>query len=110
MKRGLSMNSSSRLQRWDSRAEWPLAGVAVVFVAVYSLQVLAQPRGLMSGLLQWILYTLYLAFAIDYVARLILAHHRTRWFFRHLLDLAIVALPFLRPLRMLRLVVLVGAL
>jgi voltage-gated potassium channel len=30
-----------------------------------------------------------------------------RWFFNHLLDLAIVALPFLRPLRLLRLVVLV---
>ena len=56
------------------------------------------------------MYALYVAFAIDYVARLILADQRTRWFFRHLLDLAIVVIPFLRPLRMLRLVVLVGAL
>ena len=38
------------------------------------------------------------------------ATDRTRWFFRHLLDLAVVALPFLRPLRLLRLLVLVGAL
>lgn len=37
-------------------------------------------------------------------------HNRTRWFIRHLLDLAVVALPLLRPLRLLRLVVLVAAL
>jgi voltage-gated potassium channel len=110
MKRGLSMNSSSRLERWDSRVEWPLAGVAVVFLVVYSVQVLAQPVGLTSRLLDGIMYALYFAFAIDYVARLILADQRTRWFFRHLLDLVIVAVPFLRPLRTLRLVVLVGAL
>jgi voltage-gated potassium channel len=39
-----------------------------------------------------------------------LAPNRRRWFFRHLFDLAIVALPLLRPLRLLRLVVLLGAL
>jgi voltage-gated potassium channel len=110
MKRGLNMNSSSRLERWDSRAEWPLAGVAVVFLVLYSVQVLAKPDGRISDLLEWIMYALWAAFAIDYVARLILADQRTRWFFRHLLDLAIVAIPFLRPLRMLRLVVIVGAL
>ena len=104
------MNTPFRLERWESRAEWPLAAVAVVFMVVYSVQVLAQPRGLTSLLLDWTLKSLYVAFAIDYVVRLTMAHQRTRWFFRNLLDLAIVALPFLRPLRMLRLVVLVTAL
>jgi voltage-gated potassium channel len=49
------------------------------------------------------------AFAIDYVARLILATDRRRWFFRHILDILVVVLPLLRPLRLLRLVVLIGA-
>jgi voltage-gated potassium channel len=49
-------------------------------------------------------------FLVDYVARLTLATDRPRWFFRRLLDLAIVTLPLLRPLRLLRLVVLVGVL
>jgi voltage-gated potassium channel len=39
---------------------------------------------------------LYVTFVIDYTARLALADQRTEWFFRNLLDLAIVALPFLR--------------
>ena len=110
MKRCRNMSSSYNLERWDSRAEWPLAGVAVVFLALYSVQVLAQPPGLTHSLLDGIMYALWAAFAIDYVARLILADQRTQWFFRHLLDLAIVVIPFLRPLRMLRLVVIVGAL
>lgn len=110
MNRPSRITGSYTLERWERWAEWPLAGVAAVFLVVYSVQVLAQPRDLTKTLLEWLLYALYLAFAIDYVVRLILADQRTRWFFRHLLDLAIIAIAFLRPLRMLRLVVLVGAL
>lgn len=42
--------------------------------------------------------------------RLTLAEQRTRWFFLHLHELAIVALPVLRPLRLLRLLTLVSLL
>lgn len=42
-------------------------------------------------------------FVVEYVVSLILAPHRLSWFFRHLHELAIVALPVLRPLRLLRL-------
>ncbi|MGH2275184.1 MAG: potassium channel family protein [Microbacterium sp.] len=44
----------------------------------------------------------WVAFGVDYVARLVLAKPRWRWFTRHLLDLAIVVLPVLRPLRLMR--------
>ena len=47
-------------------------------------------------------------FILDYVARLCLAPDSLRWFSRHLLDLAVVALPLLRPLRFLRLLLLIG--
>jgi voltage-gated potassium channel len=110
MKRCRVMSSSYNLERWDSRAEWWLAGVAAVFLVLYSVQVLAQPPGLTHSLLDGIMYALWAAFAIDYVRQLIRADQRTQWFFLHLLDLAIVVIPFLRPLRMLRLVVIVGAL
>jgi voltage-gated potassium channel len=110
MNRRGRITGSYNVERWESCAEWPLAGVAAVFLVVYSVEVLAQPRDPTKTVLEWFMYALYLTFAVDYVARLILADRRTRWFFRHLLDLAIIAIPFLRPLRMLRLVVLVGAL
>jgi voltage-gated potassium channel len=110
MNRPSQIMRSGSLERWESRAEWLLAGVAVVFLVAYSVQVLAQPRGLTKSLLEWFMYALWLAFAVDYLARLILADQRMRWFFRNLLDLAIIAIPFLRALRMLRLVAVIDAL
>lgn len=100
------MGSAERLQQWESRSEWILAAVAVAFLFVYSLQVLTTPSRSVSNLLNVTMTVLYLAFVVDYVVRLTLAPQRASWFFRHLFDLAVVVLPFLRPLRLLRLVVL----
>jgi voltage-gated potassium channel len=97
-------------ERWERRTEWPLALVAIVFLAMYSVQVLSRPHGPEAHTLDvagWIAWSL---FVVDYVVRLSLAPDRRQWFVRHLLDLLIVALPLMRPLRLLRLVVLVGAL
>jgi voltage-gated potassium channel len=104
------MDSRSRLDCWESRTELPLAGIATAFLVDYSVKVLAHPIGYVSDALEWTLYVLWAAFAIDYVVRLTLADQRPRWFVRHILDLAIVVLPFLRPFRLLRLVVVVAAL
>lgn len=97
----------TRLERWESRAEWALAGCAVVFLVVYSYEVLAEPKGSTLTALSWLLTLLYLPFVLDYVVRLYLAEDRLRWFFTHPLDLAVVTLPFLQPLRFLRLIALV---
>lgn len=98
------------LQRWEARSEWPLAGCAVAFLALYSVEVLAEPQGTDLEVVSWLLNLLYIPFVIDYIARLRLAEDRLRWFFTHLLDLAVVTLPFLRPLRFLRLVALIRVL
>jgi voltage-gated potassium channel len=105
-----TMDAQPKLHRWEQRTEWPLAAVALLFLAVYSVQVLAQPHGYERAMLWAVSWLAWGLFVIDYIARLCLATDRPRWFFRHLFDLAIVALPLLRPLRLLRLVVLLGAL
>src|ERR1700722_10380776 len=104
------MSSRSMLERWEDRTELPLACVAVVFLVAYSVEVLADPGKPISRVLDAILTALWAGFAIDYVIRLALPQHRVRWFVRHILDFAIVVLPFLRPLRLLRLVVIFAAL
>ena len=96
-----------RLETWERRAEWPLAGVALIFLAAYAVEVLAQPRGPAVEIIAW---TAWAIFAVDYLARLFLSTDRWRWFYRHLFDLAIVVLPLLRPLRLVRLVILISAL
>ncbi|MCF6388393.1 potassium channel family protein [Mycobacterium sp. MBM] len=99
--------STAKLEAWERRAEWPLAGVALIFLTAYAVEVLAQPRGSTVELIIW---ASWLVFAVDYVVRLTLAPQRWRWFYRHLIDLMIVALPLLRPLRLVRLLILIKTL
>jgi voltage-gated potassium channel len=91
-------------QDWERRTRWPLAGAAIVFLAAYAIEVLADPRGGARTVCSVIVNVTWAMFIVDYLVSLALAEHRGRWFVRHLLDLAAIALPFLRPLRLLRLV------
>src|SRR6476659_3241357 len=104
------MTSQTRLEQFERRMEWPMATVALVFLALYSVYVLARPAGAVSDLVRWAMIATYLVFVADYLARLYLADPRGRWFLHHLFDLAIVVLPFLRPLRLLSLAVVIKAL
>jgi voltage-gated potassium channel len=97
-------------ERWEQRTEWPLALVAVVFLVVYSVQVLTRPHGEEAHLLWLAGWGAWGLFAVDYIARLALAADRRQWLGQHFFDLMIVLLPLMRPLRLLRLVVLVGVL
>lgn len=100
----------TRLQRFERRTEWPLAAVALVFLGLYTVQVLVQPHGTYAGVVRWAMIATYLVFVVDYACRLYLADPRGRWFVRHLFDLAIIVLPFLRPLRLLSLAVVIEVL
>jgi voltage-gated potassium channel len=99
-----------KLDRWEKRTEWPLAAVAVTFLASYAVDVLAQPHGVADVAVGALSVGSWVVFAIDYVVRLSLATDRWRWFYRHAFDLLIVLLPLLRPLRLVRLVILITAL
>lgn len=91
-----------RLARWERAAEWPLMIAACVFLAAYATQILARPEGIIEVTAEVILWGTWAVFLVDYVVRVTLSEHRWRWFYRHLPDLAIVVLPMLRPLRLMR--------
>jgi len=65
----------------------------LAFLAAYSIEVLAQPSRHVTATLETFTGVAYVVVLVDYVARLTPATDRPRWFLRHLLDLAIVALP-----------------
>lgn len=80
------------MQRWERHSKWPLAAAAVLFLGVFSVEVLAEPQGHQAHVLWLVSWTTWGLFILDYVARLCLASDRGRWFLHHLLDFAIVAL------------------
>jgi voltage-gated potassium channel len=104
------MTEQTRLERWDQRTDLPLAGVALAFLALYSVKVLARPQGGADKAVDIALLAVYCIFVADFAARLYLASPRGRWFVRHLWEVPIIVLPFLRPLRLLSLAVVVSAL
>lgn len=53
---------TTRLQRWESKAEWGLAACALVFLVLYSIEVLALPSGRPAHVISILLFILYLPF------------------------------------------------
>lgn len=96
--------------RWKRLVEWPLVCAALVFLAAYSVQVIADLTVAQAALLDLVIGVTWVAFVVDYLVMLALARRRGRWFLLNLHELAILALPVLRPLRLLRLVTLLKVL
>jgi voltage-gated potassium channel len=105
------MSTESRLDRWERRAEWPLTVAALLFLIAYAWPILDPelPSSVRRtlGLVAWAAWAL---FVVDYLVRLALATERCKFFVRNVFDLLVVALPLLRPLRLLRLVTLLHVL
>ena len=104
------MPEDERRHRWERASEWPLTATAVVFLAAYAWPIL--DPGLSSvwvTVCRFVTWAAWAAFALDYVVRLALSRRRLAFVRANLLDLAVIALPLLRPLRLLRLLVLLSA-
>lgn len=94
--------------RWEKRTEVPLTLLALAFLLAYAWPIL--DTGLpptVRGTLDALSWTVWAAFALDLAIRLALAEERRRYLLAHWYDVALVALPLLRPLRLLRLLALV---
>ena len=101
-------NPGTRLRAWERATEWPLTGAAVVFLGAYAWEVLTNAQGGAKNAAELVIDAVWALFGVDYLVRLALAPNRGHWFLHHLPDLAVIALPVLRPLRLLRLVTLVS--
>ncbi len=97
-------------QRYRDLADWPLMVTALVFLGAYAWQVIGRVEGSASLWLEGIMWVTWGIFAVDYAANLWLSTDCWDWFVRNLHELLIVALPLLRPLRLLRLVTLLSVL
>ncbi|MFC7404133.1 potassium channel family protein [Georgenia alba] len=97
----------SRVEQWENRTEWWLAAAALLFLGAYALPIID------PGIPPWlgnactvVAALVWVLFAGDLAMRLYLAENRRRYLREHLFDVAIIVLPLLRPLQLLRLVTL----
>jgi voltage-gated potassium channel len=84
--------------------------LSAIFLVVYGYEVIGNLSGPRSTVPDAALTIIWVAFVVDYVVMLVFARPRRRWFLTHLWELAIVALPMFRPLRLLRLLSVVAML
>lgn len=97
-------------ERWQRLTEWPLIAASALFLVAYAWEVIADLQGSALTAGETVIGITWAVFLLDYAVNLVLASRRWHWFSTHLFDLAIVVLPMLRPLRVLRLVTLLRVL
>lgn len=100
-----------RLERWEELAEWPLTVTALVFLIAYAIPIaLPDAPGFFVSACEIVVWLTWATFVLDYLVRLVMAPAKSSFVKSNLLDLAVVALPLLRPLRLMRLLALLSIL
>jgi voltage-gated potassium channel len=101
----------SRLERWERVVQLPLTFASLLFICAYAWPILdpeLEPGrvGLCDAVV-WVTWGLLMA---DLVVRLLLSDDRWGFLRKHPVDVAMVVLPILRPLQLLRLFTLLKSL
>jgi voltage-gated potassium channel len=95
--------SQDAYDRFSSAVALPLTILALVWLPILIVPIVAHlPAGLATAF-DAIDYFVWAAFALEYGIKIYLTPTRRHYFTHHLIELAVVALPLLRPLRALRL-------
>ncbi|KUO22531.1 potassium channel family protein [Streptomyces dysideae] len=99
------MSEPTALTRWERRTQGPLLVLAVLFAVAYAYPIVEPdaPEILLT-LCYFTNWSVWGAFALDYLVRLWLTEDRLRFVRGNPLALVAVALPLLQPLRLLKLV------
>jgi voltage-gated potassium channel len=105
-----TLETEHRRKRWEAAGEIPLAVASLAFLAAYAWPIL--DLGLSATLVSlcsWVVWGSWAVLVADFLVRLVLSESRSRFILSTPLELATIALPLLRPLRLLRLLTLLAA-
>lgn len=103
-------NKDVRRLRWESAAEIPLVMVTLVFLAAYAWPILDESlAGTWVSACRWAVWLSWGVLVADFLMRLVLSDERLAFVKSTPLEIVAIAVPLLRPLRLLRLVTLLGA-
>ena len=93
-----------RQARWQQAVDVPLTVAALLFLAAYSVVVIAPLGSTISGALRVLILVTWALFPVSYIVEIALAIHPWQWARRHPVSLLFVLMPLLRPLRLLRVI------
>jgi voltage-gated potassium channel len=95
------LEAMTRLEKWEGNTRNTLMGLALVFLIVYAVPIVAPNAPTTLRSLCFVAQdVVWVVFAADYAIRLAIAEQRLRFVRRNLIDLAAVTMPALRPLRL----------
>jgi voltage-gated potassium channel len=97
------LQGEESLRRFSSLVDPVMIGLAVLWLPVLLVPLVTQLHGWVSFSFAAVDYFVWAAFAIEFGVKLHLAVGKNDFLRDHLLDLAMVAVPILRPLRLARL-------
>ena len=89
-------------ERWAGIADSPLLVLSLAYIGVLLAPYLFHPDATQGRVLNWADWSIWAIFGADYAFRLWASTSRWHYIRNHKLDLAVVVLPFLRPLRAFR--------
>jgi voltage-gated potassium channel len=95
--------SEERLERLSARLDPWMTVLALAWLPVLVIPMVTTLHGSVAVTFDVLDYSVWAAFAFEYGIKLWVAHDRRYFFRHHLVDLLVVAVPVLRPLRLARL-------
>lgn len=103
----MSATQSERLKRYErfeARVELPMIVLALLLIPVVLMPFVEDLSPWSERALSWVAFVIWIAFSAEYLVRLALSPDRAKTIRTHKLDLLLVVLPVLRPLRLLQVV------
>jgi voltage-gated potassium channel len=99
---GLARNQDA-YDRFSAVVDVPLMVLAVVWLPVLVIPLAAKLSAPVTDAFTTVDYIVWAAFVVEYLVKLYLAPSRRHFISTHLVDLLVIVVPFLRPLRVARL-------
>jgi len=98
-----TLRSQDAYDRFSAAVELPMTVLALLWLPVLIVPLVAKLPPDLSETFAVVDYTVWAAFAVEYLVKLYLSPSRRHFVVHHVVDLLVIVLPMLRPLRALRL-------
>ncbi|MHC4421614.1 MAG: hypothetical protein ACYS1E_13580 [Planctomycetota bacterium] len=99
---GIVISDDDLRQRVDRFFHWPMIVLALAILPLLAIEVFRAPAGALKWAIEIGFAVIWLAFVIEFVIKITIAECRLEYIRRNWLDIVIILVPLLRPLRAFR--------